>query len=376
MRRRFFCVLLCLIAVFTMSGCGEKGKRIHLSDRTIVQGIAVDGDEEGYLITVQTYKSTKEGEGPKYEFFTSRGSSVFEAMRNLTLTTGKRAFFADNQVIVLGKQVLDNGLAQSIDYFIRDNEIRTNSSLLCTDGKASDILTIESEGNMTPAQRIASIIEGGQYNAKTAKGELMDIAARARLIGQDAYIPFATVLEENEKKALQMSGVMYFDDEYPSGVLNEEETKGLLMILNKASRSPYVVENDFGRFSFGLTQSSTKVEASVKENIPHFSVQMKVQLNLESIDQNRYATLSLEELEALLKEQLSKQMCNMAKSAVDKAFFEGESDIFLFGLQLKKQCNDDWKNLQKDWRSVMKKSVMDYSCEVHINRLGQEANPN
>lgn len=367
-----FVLVICLF--FVMTGCGPDSQMVHLSDRTIVQGIAVDRAPGGFEVTIQAYKSSKEGEEPKYDLHTAQGKSVFEALRNLTLVTGKRPFYSDNQVIILGKEVVENGLSEVLDYFVRDNEIRTNASLLCTDTKAQELLNIDSEGSMMPAQRIARIIEAGQYNAKTAKGELMDVVGRMRLRGQDAYIPFATLVEQDDKTSIQMEGVAYFDDEKYVGVLDEERTRGLLILLNKAKRSPFVLENEIGRVSFGMIQSNSEVEASIQDGVPHFSISVKAKFLLESVDQKNYVKQGIDVIPELEK-QLNDKICGEMEAAVEEAFRAGRSDIFLFGMHLRQQCPDYWKVNEENWRERMTDAVFEYKCESFVYRVGQEANP-
>ena len=73
----------------------------------MIQGIGIDKEEEGYLVSVHYLRS---GEEVKMDFIQSQGSTVYEALQNLTLKTGLIPTYSHNAMVVFSKECAHEGL--------------------------------------------------------------------------------------------------------------------------------------------------------------------------------------------------------------------------------------------------------------------------
>ncbi|NLX64643.1 MAG: Ger(x)C family spore germination protein, partial [Clostridiaceae bacterium] len=100
----------------------------------IVIGMGVDKDEspEHILLTAQVVKEGVAGKssggsgGEDRPFWnvSSKGMTIFEAVRQMTHKTGNRLFISHNQVVIFGNDLAKEGLQKYIDFFLRAHEMR------------------------------------------------------------------------------------------------------------------------------------------------------------------------------------------------------------------------------------------------------------
>ena len=75
-------ILAALLAVscfVSMTACSFGS---DISKKMMIQGIGIDKEEEGYLVSVHYLRSDEE---VKMDFIQSQGTTVYEALQNLTL---------------------------------------------------------------------------------------------------------------------------------------------------------------------------------------------------------------------------------------------------------------------------------------------------
>ena len=168
---------LLVLAVLTLFS-GYNG-RVKIRDRVIIQGMALDTENDTYFLTVQTYKPSSLQE-PKneYELHTASGSTVYEALQSINSITGQQAFFSNLQVIVISRSVADKGLSAVLDFFARYSEIRKNVTVVASACKAAELLTIDSESGILPAERINKIMSYGTDTSNYDGSKLLDITER------------------------------------------------------------------------------------------------------------------------------------------------------------------------------------------------------
>lgn len=89
---------LLVLAVLTLFS-GYNG-RVKIRDRVIIQGMALDTENDTYFLTVQTYKPSSLQE-PKneYELHTASGSTFYESLQSINSITGQQVFFQTSRLL-------------------------------------------------------------------------------------------------------------------------------------------------------------------------------------------------------------------------------------------------------------------------------------
>lgn len=131
-------VLLIIVFAFPVS----LSTQARLNMRIIVTGLAIDKSDNGYEVTAQIVKtkpsSSSSGEGASIEFISEQGETIVSAISKLSYKSGKVAGFSHTNFILLGKEMLEEDLNKSLNYFLRDTTIKDSVLLVFAKESAKD----------------------------------------------------------------------------------------------------------------------------------------------------------------------------------------------------------------------------------------------
>ena len=131
-------ILLVIIIAFPAS----MSTQARLNMRIIITGLAIDKTETGYEVTAQIVKtapgSGAEKSGASIDFVTDTGETIVSAISKLSYKSGKIAGFSHTNFILVGKEMLEESLLKTLNYFLRDNLIKNSVLLLVATDSASE----------------------------------------------------------------------------------------------------------------------------------------------------------------------------------------------------------------------------------------------
>mgnify|MGYP007072688369 FL=1 len=168
-------ILAALLAVscfVSMTACSFGS---DISKKMMIQGIGIDKEEEGYLVSVHYLRSDEE---VKMDFIQSQGTTVYEALQNLTLQTGLIPTYSHNAMVVFSKQCAQEGLIDVFDFFIRYHETRPTVDLFVAQDRAETLFQLQSEGQYVLATQAKSFAEADSATNKFAGSTVLDVANR------------------------------------------------------------------------------------------------------------------------------------------------------------------------------------------------------
>ena len=374
---------LLVLAVLTLFS-GYNG-RVKIRDRVIIQGMALDTENDAYFLTVQTYKPSSLQE-PKneYELHTAGGRTVYEALQSINSIIGQQAFFSNLQVIVLSQGVADKGLSPVLDFFARYSEIRKNVTVVASACKASELLTVDSESGILPAERINKIMSYGTDTSSYDGSKLLDITERYLSDTTDAFLPLLDVSEDDNERTVKICGVLCFSGNLPSGIMSPADSVGFNWISGYDSRQSLIVDSDSGKFTLSVQGVSCKISAkeaagnyntdhspdsdSFPDTVPEIDIELKLKFNVNEVNSKKAVISEKDILD--ITPLLSEKVKERAEQSINRAFYELDSDIFEFGKYVRRDCpnlyqSDKYKKLEKsDWK-------INISARAEIYRVGK-----
>lgn len=133
-------LIILLVAIFAFPSSLSTQARLNM--RAIVTGLAIDKVDDKYEVTAQIVKTSPStesgGEKATVNFVSDNDETVIGAISKLSYKTGKTSAFSHANFIIIGKDVLEEDLTQTLDYFMRDNITNDSMLLLVAEEKASD----------------------------------------------------------------------------------------------------------------------------------------------------------------------------------------------------------------------------------------------
>ena len=139
------CTFVLLILCLLLSGCWD---RRELNEISITLAMAIDKVEDEYQLTVQVVVpsevSMQTGTGRStVTLFQSKGETVYEAIRKLTIDSPRKVYPGHLQMLVIGEELAREGISESLELLSRDWELRSDFYVVVArDVTAAEILNV------------------------------------------------------------------------------------------------------------------------------------------------------------------------------------------------------------------------------------------
>lgn len=384
MKRKLFAIILCILF---LTGCWD---RRELNELGVVGAFGLDKDSETgkIILTTQVIRpgalKKEEGGGEKspVEIITTKGNTVFEAMRNITKEFDRRAFFSHDKVIIIDEQLARDGILPILDFFVRSEEIRRLVwFIVAKDTKAREILGVKHGIENIQATYLDAMIKKSSLNSEVSTPNLLEFMKR---VSGNNINPIAGVMEiveesnlpaEEKKdkttKGVKLSGTAVFKKDKLVGYLDNIETRGLNWVTGKVKSGvinvPSPAEKD-KLIAIEIKRASSSIKPEMKDGIISFNIEVKEEGDLA--EQQGTVDVSKLELFEKIEEGQKAVIENEIKLAVDKVQKEFSSDIFGFGSALNKKYPEEWDKIKDNWESIFPKVQYAVKVDAKIRRTG------
>lgn len=400
--------ILSLLAAFvimavTLSGCSDKNTKRGLSDLAIVIGLAIDksaGQNQGYetfgedkekiLMTAQVVRNDSVGQqgssqqssgtsgkgdvGKTYWNVEVVGGNLLETMRAATHVTNRSLYLAQNQVVVISSDVAKEGIAKYLDFFFRDHETRYDVSLIISEGKAGEILAIESHLDSLPAQDLYKLINSQKKDSGTPDCTLFSFMRDYKTPYKSALVPFVRIIEpENEQRSpfLFVAGSGIFKEDKMVGILDEGQTRGVLWVTDEVSDG--IVALDFNGIDISLEILDSKGNFTAEYSNGKVTVKSKVEAVFslgEYQGAGRFDTETMKQIENMCAEEMKKEI----REGFTK-IKENNADVLGVGNYFYRFDFKNWQNIKENFAELYKNAEIQIDADVQIIRTGSLLEP-
>lgn len=373
---------ICLIVILSATGCWN---RRELNTLAVVMGVGIDkGEAQGQVrLTAQivkpgqlkTHQAGGGGSGGKaYINIENTGETVFSTIRRFTHKFNQKLYFQHNQILVFSREIAQEGVQKSIDFFLRDQETRLTVFVLVAKNKAGEILDVHPQLQNIPAIDIADILKAQHATSQTSLVRMDQFTSRLMSRTTAPIAPFIEVSEESNEKRAYVSGTAVFKKDKLVGELNDAETRGLLWVLGEVKSGIIDVDcpGGNGKISLEIIRANSKVTPEIKDDKIHITVKIKEEGSLGSQSCSEDFTLPTA-IEALEKRKAA-AIRNEVLAALKKAR-ELNTDIFGFGDSVHQKYPKQWQEYETRWDEIFPHIEIELSIEAKIRRLGRINKP-
>lgn len=200
MKKFVFYLTLILLTLAFLTGCWN---RKELNDILIVQAVGIDKNQSGqFKLTYQVLKpkvlKTPTNIPSSFQqkgvwCFSSTGKSIFDAIRNTTLSSDKKLFFSHNKIIVISEKVAHQGIENVLDIFLRYHEFRPDAYLIVTSDDIEKFLNSNVPIESIPAKELENVIKNYFANSKTLPISIYEFQKMSNTKSKTAPVPFVTI---------------------------------------------------------------------------------------------------------------------------------------------------------------------------------------
>ena len=374
---RILC-FLCGLVVLVLSLI--TADHIPLHERVLIQGVGIDRNENGrFHVTVQAVSTSA---GSDVEVFEADGGSVYDALNNVTRYAGKTPFYTQTSLVIIGESCARQSLRDVFDFFIWYPEARPAEAVFIAKGSAKDILTLESDPQITVKDEtvrssryvLARQIEQlatGDLDPQLMHREILDTANALYRPCCDVYLPVLSV----EKDRIAADGCAVFRGDALSALLDRKDAaviKSFHAPLEGGALEVSLPSGGSATFSFNT--SSCSVVPEIRNGIPHFRIDFSCSLRLEEMILPRESKTdddTLRELKTAAAAQIRRDMT----STLEQLISRHRSDVTRFGESLFHKETDWWKHHETNWETIFPRVTYDLHVTADIAEEGQELSP-
>lgn len=362
MNKKSVLIVIILIVMCTfLTGCWNYNETNNLR---IVTGVAIDysKDEDLYIITIEVIKvSGGEGEASMSgETFECKGTSIFDAIRNMISKTGKKLYWSAATVAIISEDVAKNGIIPVLDVILRDKEKRSELYLLIsreeTAGEIFDVRKLKRQ------KIIAYHLENTfQYGERTSSYLTMPAWRFVKNLYSSIISPTCPgvkLVTYNDTTLQQIGETAVFKKDRLVGWISQDETKYFLWITDNFDGGiyPISVKEDSSHYEMVLEifKSKTTKKAEYINDELTVSINISTTANIgEIMGQYDFSnTDNIIALESIIEEKIK----NGIENLIGKVQKEYNSDIFELGLTIKKDMPKIWKDeIESNWDVIFPK---------------------
>lgn len=380
-----------LLLVFLLSGCWDN---IELNDISIVTGIAVEkGENSKYKLTVSVINSSELSKNSAMGNTASttyrlEGNSISELSKKMNIGLSRRLIYSHTRVLVIDKEVAEEGIMGFLDYLERSGEFRNDFNILIADdAKASDVLRMTFPIQRDPTLKIHAQLDalledwGGDPNIR-----LTDFIMAMTSKGNNPVTSVVTItgkaekgksVENNTKNQLDalvtVKGLAIFKLDQLIGILPVEDTRNYLWTqdLKKTNVTVACGKDEKGTKLYNDIQvlsSSSNLSATYNKG----KVNLKVNVSGEAKLIGTHCADELASTETYKKyqNQLNKYIETSIRGTIETIQKDYKVDVFGFGEYLNRKQHKVFEKIAHDWDQHFAEATITVNSNVFVRRTG------
>ena len=393
------CVFSCLLCLMIfLNGCVRSGTKRELEALAVVMGIAMDKmdeksgpESERLLLTAQVVRniaisqnsSQSEGGGSASEGDLSKpywnvqvtGTDLLEALRSAVHITNRRLYVAQNQILVIGRELAEDGIAKYLDYFFRDHETRYDVSLIVSEGTASEILNVESHLESFPAQDLNKLIARQQDDSHAPRCTLFSFFRDYKTPYKASLVPMVCVAApedtETQSPYLYVAKSAVFKEDKMVAELDERQTRGALWMLGEVQRGVITVNYEGVEVAIEILDGSGNYQVEYSDGRIKVKADIKMTGSLGELQGSRT-------VDASVMDALEKTCAGEIEAEIRSAFREMQlngADVLGIGEAFYRYYPRTWKMIANHFESLYPAAELTCRIDADIIRTGSLLEP-
>jgi spore germination protein KC len=421
-RKKILIIVLLALMPFSIAGCWgrRETQQMNLSTALGFDYLAVDGKPQ-FRLTILSAKPPQGGGGmgsssditdPQKSHtnhvISINGDTIWDAGRNLDLRSSRKLFIGQVVVVVIGEETARHGLGQIMDFLLRHQEIRERTWIVICKGMASDFLNSQPEYEPSLSAEIDGILKNARTNIANVKGtDLFNVSYALLTPGKETVIPYMTIFTPREpsspiiqnqagstpnpssgtqggseaetenqpqRKTFEAIGFALFRGDKMQGLMNEEESQGLLFLNDqvKTGAITIAVDDSTKNVSIRIDNSKTKIEPIFTDSGIEFKVVIKASgiLVEESDALVKIAPENWQKVENLVNQEIEKRCLEAVKKSQDLY-----SDVMGFGDKIHRTNPGVWEEIEYNWEQIYPTVTVTVEAEFKLKQTGVISDP-
>jgi len=333
---KFLCSLLPL---FLLTGCFDSR---DVKNVAIVMGMGVDlSDDNKYKTVTQVIIPkglSKEGGGDTFENFEGKGNHLGECIENTTLKCGKYMYLSHATALIVSEKVAREGIYEILDFFMRDNELRSNLLLAVSESGVEEIMKDEGELVKVPLSSVATL---GRRLGETSLGQVPNIFGFVSDMIKKNSATLVPVINADKKEST-VSGSAIFKKGKMVGKISNTEARGVLWLMNKIENAIMTIDYDGNSFDIKVKKAKSEIQPIYNEGI-FINANVKCSISLLRDNNGVVNVYGIKKVSEKINETIKSEIT--AALDVMKKY---NCDVYGFENIVYKDNPEKWKSIDKE----------------------------
>jgi spore germination protein KC len=369
-----------LLVPIVLTGCWD---RREINDVAFVLASGFDKEKDQYRVSIQVPLPSQLGgiggsgggggtSGDKSWYVESMtGSTIREANEKQQRSLSRQLYFAHRRVLLIGEEAAREGVKEYMDILARVPQNRLGTFVLVVKGETRDVMNAQESIEQTPAEMMRELAQNSMRKPRTAKHFIETMLSD----GIDPIAPVVGVVKTQsgsgeEKTTIKAIGIAAFSKGKLQGILNPEQSQGMLIAMNQAVQPMINIASPKGKgqLSILVQETDAKIKPTLvgKQVKVHIEVRGKASVIENDSPYNATSGENLQVLEQLVDESIKNSM----QESIDILRTKFHSDPIGFGDLVYRSYSDQWQTMKKDWQPYYEAMEVEIVPRIHIVHTG------
>ena len=340
-------ILIVVLLIGVIFGIPALAKESQINEFAVAVGVGIDKAEDenfdygvSFLLFIpipdQTFTEN-------YKVLNANSNSISDAVNQVGLYIGKKLRFAHIKTIVIGENVLDENLVEILDFFVRENDISSNTKVVSTNGSALDFLKFAEKIDSKMTTKISEIVS---YNSE----DLFGIESSLENLYSGYFSPTKTFLisslkiksdaglselgDDADKKIYNDGECVVFKDGKKISTMSGDLTKSLNLFLGRFENGFLTVYDvPFGEtksnLSFEIFGGNANMKPYFENDIPILELFLDIELELVEMETKDKSLIQESKMVSLTSSQVVYIENSIKKDLQSLLDFEKENNVDL-----------------------------------------------
>lgn len=367
-RSRWF--LLTLVCALFISGCA---RQYVLEDLGLVLVAGYDLADDGKTLVTVTMPQVAMESQAEVQTITGKGDLSKEARENISLSTDRQVVSGQMRTVIFSEKLARTGIWRSLDTVLRDVNITASVIVAISDGEVREMLQEKYPYRPSSGRYIYELLRKEGKNFTIPRTTLHDFHRDFYDDGRDAVAPYV----QHKGSTIFASGTALFRDDLFVGSLSPEETKMLLLLMDKGEGGDIkqtlgaTVKKSKGKkpdhimLSFIRADNKYKVEQKNGKPVINYNVTVQGQV----IEYTGAEPLNDEKVVKKIEKRIAEGLESRMKDLINQLQHKYKCDPLGIGGHIRsKHWYQPWNS--KVWRDVYAETEVNVKFDLNITRMG------
>ncbi len=282
-------LLICILCVLCLCGCFSYK---DINKLMFATAVIVDMDKDKrpvvYIEAFKPFRSSTSGsEQGQRVILKGTGKSVYEAMRDIHLSTSFKLNYTQNKAVMFTKRAAQYGIDNWLDIFDRDQEFVIRPYILITDESPEDLLKLKIAQQEYLGIILKDIIDNEGASTRSVRLAINEYLNR-RLIGSETSVITSIGIKKNiPEERVEITGGAILKDDKLMEMLPRSDGQGYNFLMNTLKTGSLEISNPEQEDEFvslNVLRSRTKTELTYDGKVIKLKKTIEVKTNIEEIE--------------------------------------------------------------------------------------------